>query len=58
MRPYFTNNEVGFFIGEVNSPREIPLDSDLRLVIDAIQHDVDFVNKYSLRSKVMNNIKE
>jgi hypothetical protein len=58
VRPYFTNNEVGFLIGDINCPRDMPLDSNLKLVIDVIKHDVVFEKENSLRLKIINNIKE
>jgi hypothetical protein len=56
--PYLDGDEIGFNISEFNCTRDVPLNSDLRLVIKLIKHDKVFERDNLIRLKVINSFKD
>jgi hypothetical protein len=58
LEPYENGNEIGFTLGRFNCTRDVPLDSELKLVIDVVKHDNEFEKNNLIRLKIVNDLHE
>jgi hypothetical protein len=58
LKPMDSGTEIGFIFADYQCPRDLPIDEDLMLVLDVVKHDPEFENKYKLRLKIRNYIRE
>ena len=56
--PYLDGDEIGFNVGQFNCTRDVPLDSELKLVVDVLRRDEEFEVNNLIRLKIVNYFKE